>query len=93
MRIFQVLGWKTETFNVIVGIDDCGEAKPHKEVFLYAVRKLGLHPEEVIFVGDSIKYDYEGARKAGLHALLLNRKGEKSSTFETIEIDEVLSYF
>jgi|Deesub1362A_J573_1020465.scaffolds.fasta_scaffold00177_60 putative hydrolase of the HAD superfamily len=94
MRIFQVLGWKTETFNVIVGIDDLRKAKPHKEIFLYSVRKLGLHPEEVIFVGDSVKYDYEGARKAGLYALLLNRKGENFSTFETIEsLDEVLSYF
>jgi len=94
MSIFQVLGWKTEIFNVIVGIDDLRKAKPHKEIFLYSVRKLGFYPEEVIFIGDSVKYDYEGARKAGLYALLLNRKGEKFSMFETIEsLDEVLSYF
>ena len=94
MKILQRLGWKRDFFDVIVGIDACRKAKPEKEIFLYAVRKLGLRPEEVIFVGDSLKHDYEGAKNAGLHALLLNRKGEKFSDVETIaSLDEVLSYF
>ena len=94
MKILQRLGWKRDFFDVIVGIDVCRKAKPEKEIFLYAVRKLGLRPEEVVFVGDSLKHDYEGAKNAGLHALLLNRKGGKFSDVETIaSLDEVLSYF
>jgi putative hydrolase of the HAD superfamily len=93
LRIIQRLGWSKEFFDVIVGIDACRKAKPHKEIFLYAVRKLSLLPEETIFVGDSLKYDYEGAKKAGLHALLLNRKGERYSKVKTIRsLTEVLSH-
>lgn len=94
LKIIQKLGWAKEIFDVIVGIDACKKAKPHKRIFLYAVHKLSLRPEETIFVGDSLKYDYEGAKKAGLHALLLNRKGEKFSEVKTIKsLTEVLSYF
>jgi putative hydrolase of the HAD superfamily len=77
LRIIQRLGWSKEFFDVIVGIDACRKAKPHKEIFLYAVRKLSLLPEETIFVGDSLKYDYEGAKKLDymLYFLTAKEKG------------------
>ena len=40
-----------------------------------ALRRLGLRPDEVLHVGDHPRNDLAGARRAGLHALLLVRDG------------------
>lgn len=61
-------------FDVTVGVDAVGKTKPNREIFLYALKKLGVSPQEALFVGDQIGTDYEGARKAGLKALLIDRE-------------------
>ena len=65
-----------------------------KEIFLYAVNKLGFGPNKVIFVGDSVKRDYEGAKKTGLKPLFINRTGEAFDGVNAItSLTEVLTYF
>ncbi|MDH5483254.1 MAG: HAD family hydrolase [Candidatus Bathyarchaeota archaeon] len=92
-QILQRLGL-TSYFDVAVGIDTCKRVKPDKAIFLYAVDALNVHPKETIFVGDSIKYDYRGAKKAGLKPLLIHREGKALKNVETItNLAEVLSYF
>ncbi|HEU4683588.1 MAG TPA: HAD-IA family hydrolase [Nitrospira sp.] len=50
-------------------------AKPAPRIFQQALEKHAVDPEEAIHVGDSLRDDVEGATKAGLHAVLLDRKG------------------
>lgn len=81
----------TDCFDVIVGIDTCKRAKPDKEIFIYAVEKLQVKPEETIFIGDSVEKDYEGAKRAGLKPLLIDRENKSDRNFETItSLSEVL---
>jgi len=81
----------TSFFDVVVGIDTLNRAKPDKEIFLHAVDMLGVCPEQVVFIGDSVKYDYEGAEHAGLKPLLIDREGKASESVETIRsLSEVL---
>jgi len=47
-------------FDAVVCIDSCNCAKPNKQIFLYALDKLGIAPDEAVFVGDSVVQDYEG---------------------------------
>jgi len=61
-------------FDITVGVDAIGKPKPRKEIFLFALGKLNVHPNEAIFVGDTLEIDYEGAEKAGLTALLIDRE-------------------
>jgi len=61
-------------FDVTVGVDAVGKTKPNREIFLYTLKKLGVSPQEVLFVGDQLETDYEGARKEGLQALLIDRE-------------------
>ncbi|MGC9346001.1 MAG: HAD family hydrolase [Candidatus Bathyarchaeales archaeon] len=83
----------TDWFDVVVGIDTCNKAKPDEEIFLYALDKLHVRPEEALFIGDSVKYDYEGAKKAGLRPLFIDREGKTSKNIETIRsLTEVLLY-
>lgn len=83
----------TRFFDVVVGIDTLNKAKPDKEIFLHAVNMLGVHPKQAVFIGDSVKYDYEGARHAGLKPLLIDRDGKASGGIEEIRsLVEVLQY-
>jgi len=92
-QIIQKLDW-TNCFDVAVGIDACNTAKPDRAIFLYAVNKLRVSPEETIFVGDSLKHDYEGAKRAGLKPLIINREGKTLANVETIgSLIELLTYF
>ncbi len=61
-------------FDVTVGVDAVGKTKPDREIFLYTLKKLGVSPQAALFVGDQMETDYEGARKAGLKALLIDRE-------------------
>jgi putative hydrolase of the HAD superfamily len=56
----------------VVDSDVVGFAKPDPRIFQYALAACGTHPERVLHVGDMLHADIEGARRAGLHALLLD---------------------
>lgn len=51
-------------------------AKPAPRIFRLALDKHAVDPEEALHVGDSLRDDVEGATKAGLHAVLLDRQGK-----------------
>lgn len=55
-----------------------GCEKPNPKIFNIALEKLGLHPEEVIFVGDSLISDYEGSKQVGMLPVLIDRENEIS---------------
>ena len=56
----------------VSAIEETG--KPHPEIFRRACRRLDVRPAEALHVGDSVAEDLEGARAAGLSALLLDRQ-------------------
>jgi putative hydrolase of the HAD superfamily len=55
----------------VSAIEETG--KPDAEIFHRACRRLGVDPREALHVGDSVAEDFDGARAAGLSALLLDR--------------------
>jgi FMN phosphatase YigB (HAD superfamily) len=61
-----------------------GAAKPAPAVFQDALRLAGVGPDEAVHVGDSLEGDVDGARAAGLRAILLQRHGEPPEGVETI---------
>lgn len=90
-QILSKLGL-TDSFDTVVGIDTCNTAKPDEKIFLYALDKLHVRPEEAIFVGNSVEYDYEGAKEAGLKPLIINRDERTPMNADTIRsLTEVLS--
>lgn len=64
-------------FNVIVGLDDCKEHKPHPEPLLKAVRELQVDPKNCIYIGDQ-PTDILAAKAAGIKGFgALWGEGEK----------------
>ena len=71
-------------FDSVVCIDSCNCAKPNKEIFLYALEKLQISPNEAVFVGNSIMQDYDGAFAVGIRPFLIDREQKLSSQYNTI---------
>jgi HAD superfamily hydrolase (TIGR01509 family) len=60
-------------FDEVIASAETGCAKPQREIFLGACRRLDVAPDRVLHVGDTPEDDLDGARNAGLHALLIRR--------------------
>ena len=63
-----------EAFDAVVASADVRSEKPEGTIFREALARTGADPGRVIHVGDDAETDLEGARRAGLHALLLDRR-------------------
>jgi HAD superfamily hydrolase (TIGR01509 family) len=67
------------------GIADCfrnitdsgliGKEKPHPAIFAAALEAMRARPEESLYVGDVYSVDYQGARRAGMQAVLFDVSG------------------
>lgn len=66
----QILGAMRilDRFDVIVGLQDVENAKPHPEPVLKALSALNVRPEEAIMVGD-VPDDMLAGKSAGTHAI------------------------
>ena len=81
----------TRHFDAVVVSAIVGASKPAREIFDVALDLAGVAADEALHVGDSPTEDYEGARSAGLPALLLDRAGVAASGFESIRsLQEIL---
>jgi HAD superfamily hydrolase (TIGR01509 family) len=60
-------------FDHVLASAELGMKKPEPEIFAEACRRLGAAPGRTLHVGDTVIDDLEGARNAGLHALLIER--------------------
>ena len=50
-----------------------GYLKPHPSIFESALALLDVGAEESVMVGDSLPHDIEGARRVGMHGVLVQR--------------------
>lgn len=58
-------------FNVVLVSQAVGWRKPSPRIFRLALQRLGVEPEEAIFIGDNPKEDIEGARNVGMRAFFV----------------------
>jgi putative hydrolase of the HAD superfamily len=64
---------------------EVGWRKPAAELFRELERVTGLAPAEILVVGDDPVNDYEGARQAGLAAVLFDPRGQRREVRARIE--------
>lgn len=68
----------TELVDALVTSEEVGSQKPDPAIFRAALTRLGVSASEAVMVGDAWATDIEGARRAGLRAIWLNRFGAVS---------------
>ena len=52
-----------------------GWEKPHVEIFRHATTAVAVAPERALHIGDNLQADVQGAQRAGLQPLWLQREG------------------
>jgi HAD superfamily hydrolase (TIGR01549 family) len=52
---------------------ETGAYKPQHEIYRAAIDLVGVPPERILFVGDTVRADVEGPRAVGMKAVHLNR--------------------
>lgn len=74
-RLFTVMRGLgiADSFDTVTISSLAQAAKPAPKIFQLALDKHAVDPEEALHVGDSLRDDVEGATKAGLRAVLLDR--------------------
>jgi len=65
----------------VVTSEEAGKEKPHPYLFMLALKKINLKPEEVCMIGDSFKKDIVGATNLGIKSFWINHE----HTIETID--------
>lgn len=64
-----------EYFDAVVVSHLEGIEKPHPDLFRHALARVGAEPHQALHVGDVPRLDGEGARAAGVDAVLVDRRG------------------
>jgi HAD superfamily hydrolase (TIGR01509 family) len=88
----QFLEWTLSSFGIreafatIVTSASAGFYKSRPEIYLHAAAALGAHPERMVHIGDSLRFDVGGARRAGMGTIWLRRDGADPAS-EAIEPD------
>ena len=67
---------------------DVGWRKPDPRPFKHLLEKLGVEPEECLFIGDDPRWDIEGPESIGMKTLLIDRTGMNPDAVHGL--DEVL---
>ena len=73
-RRIRLSGLRKYFHVIVVAGEDSKRQKPDRGPFLLASRRLDVPPHECIMVGDSMAKDVQGAIKAGMRAVLIQRK-------------------
>ena len=68
---------------------EVGVMMPNPKIYLTALNKLGLKPEECIYVDDYYE-EVEGARKLGFKAFRINRSNENLEEFDIKSLKDVI---
>ncbi len=79
-RLFHVLRGLgiADLFDTVTISSLAHAAKPSPKIFEFALEQHAVEPVDALHVGDSLRDDVEGAKKAGLGAVLLARQGKQA---------------
>jgi putative hydrolase of the HAD superfamily len=74
----------------VVISSEIGWRKPAPQFFEALARLVGLRPDRLLLVGDDRVNDYEGARAAGLAAVLVDREGKHPTATCIAHLSELI---
>jgi putative hydrolase of the HAD superfamily len=80
-------------FKVSVAAHQLGYAKPDTAIFHAACRELGVDPRDAVYVGDDILLDVQGAQRAGMRAVWMNRTGSTRHLEHEVVPDAIVKDF
>ncbi|MEO0571775.1 MAG: YjjG family noncanonical pyrimidine nucleotidase [Bacteroidota bacterium] len=81
-------------FDVVVNSEMVGVKKPNPKIFLLALKKVGVQPQNALMIGDNLEADILGAQGVGLQTIHLNANGERPHKFSEIihQLNEIKNF-
>jgi putative hydrolase of the HAD superfamily len=80
-------------FETITYSSEAGFSKPSPLIFKQALKKANCEPPHAIHVGDHPVYDVEGAERAGIKAILIDRSAKQKQKINVItDLREIYDY-
>ncbi|MEJ2722103.1 MAG: haloacid dehalogenase type II, partial [bacterium] len=71
-------------FDWVITAQQAAAYKPSRDIFDYALRKIGVPREQVLHVAQSVYHDIIPARALGLHTVWVNRRAGKPGSGATL---------
>ncbi|MBR2904701.1 MAG: HAD family hydrolase [Lentisphaeria bacterium] len=81
-----------EYFSFVLVSGFLGYRKPDKRMFEMAIEKMGLPPEEILFIGNDMYRDVYGAKNAGLKCVFF-KSNQGDHSFHGVEPDYIIYHF
>ena len=81
------------SFDAVVCSGEAGAAKPDPAIFAHALAALGVEASQALHAGDDPEADYEGARAAGIEALLVDRRATANHAGSITDLRGILGRF
>ena len=78
-------------FDALCFCVEVGWRKPAKPIFHLACYRLGVQPEDCLFVGDRPKWDIDGPTAVGMQAILIDRYGDYPDRQSIKDLRELLA--
>jgi putative hydrolase of the HAD superfamily len=72
-------------FELVIDSGEVGIDKPDPRIFHLAAERMGVQPAETLYVGDIYEIDVQGARAAGMEAILI----DPQSSREGLDCDRI----
>lgn len=73
--------------------DQIGIAKPNPKLYKFALKKLGVEPHEVVYIGDNLVADIAPPRDLGMHAVWAKRAAKKTMEETGVRAEYEVSNF
>jgi len=76
-------------FKHVVTSEGAGVKKPHRDIFLYALKTSGAKRQNSLMIGDNLPVDCVGARQVGIDQVYFNPELKPHEEKVTYEIDSL----
>lgn len=77
-------------FDYVFTSEELKAAKPDALFYKMIIDSIGIKAEDALMLGDSLKADIIGAKKAGLSTMWFNRTGAEHSEYADYEIEKLI---
>ena len=78
-------------FDATVYSSELGLRKPNAAIYQEALRLVDVRPDEAVFVGDRLREDVMGPRKAGMHPFLTHEFRQEQPRFWGVDVEVLAS--
>jgi len=67
--------------------EDVGAAKPAPDMFMAALERTGVSPEQTVHIGDDPHHDIHGAKEVGIRSIWMNSRGKQWPELERADVE------